>query len=83
MKIKTVKESTSVASKNDMIKAFRWYGLDKKRIEKVIKENEPGQYFLIETDLGDIRVHVAFDIRDISIEAPPRVMEILAKEGEI
>jgi hypothetical protein len=80
MRIKAVKESTSVSTKQDMIKAFRLYGLNKERIERVIRENEPGQYFLIETDLGDIRIHVDFDIRDIKIEtSSPKIEDYLAK----
>ena len=79
MRILAVKESTSVASKQDMIKAVRLYGLDKERIEKVIRDYEPGQYFVIQTDLGDIIVHAEFEVRKVTIEAPPAVKEQLAK----
>jgi hypothetical protein len=79
LKVKQVRESTGVVTKDDIIKAIRLYGLDSEKIKKIFMRHEPGQHFAIETDKGNIMVHVEFDIRDITIEVPASVQEQLTK----
>lgn len=79
MLIRTIRESTSTVTKQDIIKMIRLYGFDKTKFEKLIMDNEPSQYFSIETEHGDINVEVEYEIRNIRIEAPDRVLNEISK----
>jgi hypothetical protein len=79
MRVKAVRESTSKLTKDDIIKSVRLYGLDKGRLENLIMANEPSQYFVIETDLGDINIQVDYEIKKVNLDAPLKIQEELAK----